>query len=69
MELNDPNKVTVEEFFKIIYDKKLDVIIKLTGEHPYKSTFRFRNGELFGWIEPGDKEAYYYDVKSYHIGK
>ena len=59
---NTPRKVTKEQLYAVIWEKKLDVIGSCIGNHPYKYVFKFRDGETLGWIEPDDKTSYMYDI-------
>lgn len=44
-------QVTKDEFYKIIYDGKLDVCVgRPIGNYPYTTDFKFRNGNLFGRV-------------------
>lgn len=46
-------KVSKEEFYGVIYDRKLDVCVSvLRGPHPYTCQFKFRDGRLFGESRP-----------------
>ena len=41
-------EVTKEEFYKAIYDGKLDVHPYPEGDFPYTSEFRFKNRNVWG---------------------
>lgn len=46
-------EITKDEFYKIINDNRLDVVV-----YPHTTEFKFRNGTLFGKV-----------VEEYHDGK
>ncbi len=50
-------EVTKEEFYKAIYDNKLDVIPSPTGDKsPYTTIWKLRNGCVWGKKVPTDKD-------------
>ena len=49
-------KVTREEFYQIIADNELDVVVNSRFYNKMcESTFKFRNGRLFGEVQEIDK--------------
>lgn len=61
--------VTKEEFYKIIFDKHLNVHPKPVGDTwPYVSIFKFPNGEEFGRevpIEDGNRARHFWETQYY----
>lgn len=61
-------EVTKDEFYKVIKDNGLDVCVSVRGDYPYTNDFIFRNGSLFGRVEPIIKNRNECDYKKYHNG-
>jgi hypothetical protein len=43
-------EVTKEQFFTEIREKKLDLIVTVTGNYPYTDEFKYRDGRIWGKI-------------------
>ncbi|WP_418169063.1 hypothetical protein [Alistipes putredinis] len=47
-------EVTKKEFYKIIYDNKLDVRPVPMGNYPYTTIWKLKDGRIWGKTEPTD---------------
>lgn len=61
-------EVTKNEFHKVITSNGLDVCVSVYGNYPYTTDFIFRNGSLFGRVEPIIKNRNERNYKKYEDG-